>query len=393
MLSFLAAALAFDEGPLMRVPLFRMDKTARQSALRGMPTSKMSQLAAEFKGEALVTPNPEGADVPIKDYQNAQYYGGVQIGTPPQPFMVVFDTGSSNLWVPSKTCAWSNLACKLHAKYDSAKSSSYARNASTFAIRYGSGSLSGFVSKDTVCVGDTCVKGLLFAEAVKEPGIAFVAAHFDGILGFGFPRISVNQIPPFFQMAVENGAIAKAEFAFYLSKDPSATTGGELTLGGVDPRYYAGAFTYTPVTIPGYWQFGVSSLEVDGLTVASEMQAIADTGTSLLTGPKEALKTMVELIPGITAVPFTGEYIANCSRMGEMPSFTFTIEGKDFELSPEDYILKVSASGVTECLLGMEGLDVPAPRGPLWILGDVFLRKYYTVFDYANARLGFATAV
>jgi len=374
---------------LIRVPLTKVEKTARQR-IRDTPaqTPKVSALISELNGES----STSGSDVPIHDFENAQYYGPVTIGTPPQTFNVVYDTGSSNLWVPSKTCPFYNIACQLHSKYDNTKSSSYVKNSSTFAIRYGSGSLSGFVSQDTTCLGDVCVPGLLFAEAVKEPGVAFVAAHFDGILGFGFPQISVNQIPPFFQRAVETGAIAKAEFAFYLSKDASSSVGGELTLGGTDPKYYTGDFTYTPVTIPGYWQFAVDSLTVGGTSVATDLKAIADTGTSLLTGPKAAVQSLIALIPGLTAVPGTGEYIADCGKISEMPTFSFTIAGKVFELTGADYILQVASAGVTECLLGMEGLDVPAPRGPLWILGDVFLRKYYTVFDYTNARLGFATA-
>jgi hypothetical protein len=146
--------------------------------------------------------------------------------------------------VPSSSCGLLNIACRLHNKYDSSKSSTYAKNGTAFAIRYGSGSLSGFTSQDTVTVGSVTVPNLQFAEAVKEPGIAFVAAHFDGIMGFGFPDISVNGMPPFFQAGLASGAIKEPTFAFYLQK--TATFAGELTLGGVDSSKYTGEITCAP---------------------------------------------------------------------------------------------------------------------------------------------------
>jgi cathepsin D len=337
------------------------------------------------------SPRLADGNISLVDFEDAQYFGPITIGTPPQKFEVVFDTGSSNLWVPSKSCAGTNIACQLHHKYDSSASSTYVSNGSTFAIQYGSGSLSGFVSSDTVTMGDVSVHNQLFAEAVKEPGIAFVAAHFDGILGMGFPEISVNHIPPFFQNAVASGAVAEPVFAFYLAKDASESTGGELTLGGTDPSRYTGSFTYAPVTRPGYWQFTVDSLSVGGEAYASGLVSIADTGTSLLAGPTDLIAGIAAKIPGLTKMP-TGQYTADCSQIPQMPTLTFSISGTSFELTGDDYVLKITQMGVTECLLGMMGLDVPPPAGPLWILGDVFLRKYYTVFDYGNSRLGFATA-
>merc|ERR1712146_277298 len=167
--------------------------------------------------------------------------------------------------------------------------------------------------------------------------------------------------------------------------------GGELTLGGVDDTKYTGDFTTVPVSRKGYWQFNVDSLTAGGKSVADKLIAIADTGTSLLAGPTDAIKTLIASFPsGIVTPAVKGEYLVNCDKASQLPDLVFTISGKPFTLTGDEYVIKVSAGGQTQCLLGMMGIDVPA--GPLWILGDVFLRKYYTKFDYGNNELGFALA-
>ncbi|RCN25169.1 hypothetical protein ANCCAN_29120, partial [Ancylostoma caninum] len=88
----------------------------------------------------------------LSDYSNAQYYGTVQIGTPPQTFQLLFDTGSSNLWVPCKNCKASDLACDFHKKFDCKKSKTCTETNQPFEIQYGSGSMKGVVDNDVVCV-------------------------------------------------------------------------------------------------------------------------------------------------------------------------------------------------------------------------------------------------
>ncbi|RXM92410.1 Cathepsin E-A [Acipenser ruthenus] len=122
----------------------------------------------------------------------AEYYGEISIGTPPQNFTVIFDTGSSNLWVPSGLC--SGQACETHHRYHSSDSVTYQVDGRQFSIEYGTGSLTGILGIDLVTVEGIAVSNQQFGESVTEPGSTFVDANFDGILGLGYPAIAAESL-------------------------------------------------------------------------------------------------------------------------------------------------------------------------------------------------------
>lgn len=90
---------------------------------------------------------------------------------------------------------------------------------------------------------------------------------------------------------------------------------------------------------------------------------------------------------------FGGPLVVECDSLATLPAVNFVIGGRSFHLSAEQYILKVQAQGSTQCVSGFMGIDVPS--GPLWILGDVFLGAYHTIFQFTGetgGRIGFADA-
>ncbi|XP_024288645.1 cathepsin D [Oncorhynchus tshawytscha] len=399
-LSITVALLISHSAAIIRIPLHKTRSMRRLMNDNGMSFEQLQDMAKTVGGAGADTPTPlpattQSPKVPVErltNFMDAQYYGVISIGTPPQDFTVLFDTGSSNLWVPSIHCSFLDVACWLHHRYNSKKSSTYVQNGTKFSIQYGRGSLSGFISGDTVSLAGMQVTGQQFGEAVKQPGITFAVARFDGVLGMGYPTISVDKITPVFDTAMAAKLLPQNIFSFYISRDPFAAVGGELMLGGTDPLYYTGDLHYVNVTRKAYWQIEMSSVEVGNqLTLCKAgCQAIVDTGTSLITGPAEEVRALQKAIGALPLL--MGEYWIDCKKVSSLPVITFNLGGKMFNLTGDDYIIMESQMGQKICLSGFMAMDIPPPAGPLWILGDVFIGRYYSVFDRDADRVGFAPA-
>lgn len=286
------------------------------------------------------------------DFEESQFYGPITIGQPPQSFKVVFDTGSSNLWVPSQTCPWSDVACDLHNRYDSTKSSTYVKNGTAFSIQYGSGACSGFLSVDDVGVGSLLVKRQKFGEATAEPGLSFVVAQFDGLLGLAFQSISVDHVTPFWYNVISQGLLSQNMFSFFLSNQPNSATGSELIFGGVDPAKMSGPTTWVNLTSTTYWEFQIDGVASNGVSYASQgTPAILDSGTSLIAGPMIAV---TNLNTALGAVP-TGSGPAlfpSCNITSTLPNVVITVGGQQLTLTPKDYVLEETILGQTACLSG-----------------------------------------
>lgn len=376
----LICLIAFNVFGFQRIPLTHVPKTRAQFV-------KMR----EWRSKISINDN----SIPITNFEDTEYYGPISIGTPPKTFMVIYDTGSSNLWVPSVKCNGAIFpACKNHTKYDSAKSSTYHPNGTRLLLPYGSGVCSGYLSEDVVGFGNYSIKGAIFGEITIEPGEVWVESPFDGICGLAYPTIAMPaQSPPSppFDDLMKMGVLDKNEFSFFLStQHDSKKQSSALILGGVDSTYYTGTFSYFKAQryegLMAYWLIHGADIEVDGTSMKScddvvgHCNFVVDTGTSIIAGPHTKVNPLLAKI---------GNVSSNCDGVDKLPTLTFVIGTQKFALGPDFYVIKLAdGSGGYVCEIGIQAFD----QLGLWILGDPFLRKYYSVFDRQQNRVGFALA-
>jgi hypothetical protein len=326
-----------------------------------------------------------------KNNQASEYYGQVSVGSPPQTFQVVFDTGSGNLLLPSKEC--SDEACTSHKRYDASLSATsmqvgFADKPDTpvapdgtrdvVTITFGTGEMSGVYVRDNVCLGNSiCAQGS-FVAATEESDEPFSLVPFDGILGLSLPQMAEGPTFSILDRMVEGGALEKPFFGVFFGNEGESS---EISFGEYKHDKMAEEMFWAKVTQPGYWQVKMEDIAIknERLKVCTgSCQVAVDTGTSLLAGPSHVVDVLVNKL----------QVSDDCSNLNKLPDLGFIVEGHTLSLKPEDYVNQNNDG----CSLGLMSLDIPPPKGPLFIFGDPFLRKYYTVYDRQNMRVGFALA-
>ncbi|XP_059944435.1 renin [Mesoplodon densirostris] len=383
--------LPADTGAFRRIFLKKMPSIWESLKERGVDVARLgaewSQLTKTHSFGNRTSP------VVLTNYLDTQYYGEIGIGTPPQTFKVIFDTGSANLWVPSTKCSPLYMACEIHSLYDSSESSSYVENGTEFTIHYGSGKVKGFLSQDLVTVGGITVTQT-FGEVTELPLIPFMLAKFDGVLGMGFPAQAIEGVTPVFDHILSQRVLKEDVFSVYYSRNSknSHLLGGEIVLGGSDPQYYQENFHYVSISKTGSWQIRMKGVSVRSTTLLCEegCMVVVDTGASYISGPTSSLRLLMETL-GAKELS-TDEYVVNCNQVPTLPDISFHLGGRAYTLTSADYVLQDPYNSDDLCTLALHGLDVPPPTGPVWVLGASFIRKFYTEFDRRNNRIGFALA-
>ncbi|CEF70269.1 Aspartic peptidase family and Aspartic peptidase domain-containing protein [Strongyloides ratti] len=355
----------------------------------------------------------------VNDYDDMEYLGNITIGTPGQIFLVVLDTGSSNLWIPDLTCGrggstdcgsyCSNaLLCQFLCdpvccnknkevksncdgkhKFESSKSSTYVKNGKRWSITYGSGNADGFLGQDTVTFIGTrarlTIPRTVFGQA-EHLSDDFKNDPADGILGLAFPSISVDGVVPPLFVANKQGLLDKPVFTVYLKHDGAVVgqLGGVYTYGGIDTINCGPIIAYQRLTSATYWEFKMDSITFGSASFRNGWNVISDTGTSLLAAPTTIADAIASAAGAIYASDY-GAYMLNCSMT--IPDLNLVIGSKTYSIKGDKLIDDVGL-GNGQCMFGMFGMDIG--MGLSFILGDPFIESYCNIYDFGNQRIGFA---
>lgn len=338
--------------------------------------------------------------VKLTDINNSQFVGEIFVGEPGQAFRVIFDTGSSNLWINGDKCT--DEACMMHRRFHPGDSGTFTQLDTDMDVTFGTGSISGSLATDTFCLGPNLrVKEQTFGEIMAEKGSVFKSGEFDGILGLSFPALSAASYTPVFDNIMSQQLLDENSFSFLYRRSEGVDS--SVMFGIPPPDVYEGDMHFVGVSKAVYWELKLVDIYYGdkpmGVCPDQPCKLVVDTGTTLLTGPKQH---MSQLIQTVANEQQKIGYSCKPTDINTLPDLTYVLEDVNedgerqlhkFTLEPEFYILNSNHESNT-CKPGFMGLDVGAPRGPLWILGDVFMEKFFTVFsrnaDGQGGRVGFA---
>ncbi|KAH9979073.1 aspartic peptidase domain-containing protein [Lactifluus volemus] len=307
------------------------------------------------------------------------YYGPVGFGTPSQVLSVDIDTGSADLWVP--------LNCKnCHGRqFSSSRSSTFRSTNQAFSVAYGTGKVSGTVITDSVSIAGLTVDHQAFG-AVSEQSDEFGKQPNDGLIGMAFGTIAQCRQPTFFENLIKQRILSAPLFSIHLSRREKE--GSSVCFGCVDSSQTIGPPTWFPVISKTYWTIGMDGMWVNGKKAPTKLTAAIDTGTSLIYVPSKLAIAFYSLIPGSKRASQYGPgyWTVPCYSVRQVE---LSFGGHRFAIHPEDFQLGRESAGSADCVGGILSTGDSLPPD-LAIVGDEFLKSWYSTYDYGNGvRVGF----
>lgn len=192
--------------------------------------------------------------------------------------------------------------------------------------------------------------------------------------------------------AIAAGLLSQPVISVFLpSVRRNGGVGGEYLFGAIDSTKYKGELTYVPVTRLGYWQVTMDDVTFAGESLGVDAsEGIVDTGTTLVMLSDAAAKAVHEKIPGAVFKPKTATESAYwsvpCSLTSSRDNVGIKMGGKVFDIAVADVAYEDLGDGSGNCYSGIQG-----GQDGLWILGDVFIKNNYCVFEQsAKPRIGMA---
>jgi len=216
-------------------------------------------------------------------------------------------------------------------------------------------------------------------------------------LGLGLPRLNCNPTcsPPAYEAVLNDEDTSIWGFGMCLGD-----VGGKLVLGsiGKEEKLYHGTLSSVPMLSTGlfgtYYSVGLAGISVGGEPIKSTSyspprQAIVDSGTTLLLLEKDIWDTLVQFfqarfcsLPGVcTEETIFDRGVCLTQPPQGFPTLSFDFEGVRLDLPPSMYFIQYKAD--VFCL----GIQ---PANDRTVLGDTFMRAFYTFFDLARRRVAFA---
>ncbi|KIR40318.1 endopeptidase [Cryptococcus deuterogattii 99/473] len=334
------------------------------------------------------------------------YCAPIEIGTPPQQFIVIMDTGSSDLWVAERGCAAE--FCSKTYTFDASSSSTFESKRKQFNISYGSGNAGGYLANDIVSAGGFTIPDQAFA-VVTQAANGLIEYPVSGLLGLAWDTIASTYSVPFWQALASSGTWDSPEMGVYLARFKGNSSarkiefdGGHFNFGGVDSTKFEGDLNYIPIGQGdrNFWKLPLEGMTIGekpvdvskGLLSSNSPSCAIDTGTTLIGVPTDMAAAIYAQIPGSSKVPTLvigqeGYYQYPCDTVVNVK---LKFGGVEYGISNMDMNFGTFTDDGKICIGSFFAIDVSSKSPIQWIIGAAFLKNVYTSFRYEPTAIGFA---